>query len=280
MPSFKKTFFVCFFLLNNYWLYANNDSSNIITIHLDKQNVVHVELPEQKNDLFEEIAPLLPIIGFVGALLGIWLEIRTRRKDDRKRQQLERINRQISKFYMPLYALYEKGHKNYYSFVELFGVRQDFENPNFKDWAYSVFEPTNLGMLDIIINKADLIVGNEIPDNLLQFCHWAETFKAYLKAHQEKDFNNEKWRDILVRVPHPEIKMQAYLHAGVQILKSQQNNLLTGHINYIDETLLCESINKLTDQLIEKSKDPRTFENQFWAKLKEKNKGNSSVQKS
>lgn len=250
--------------------YSQQDSANTITLKLDKGNIVHVQMPNETSSLIKYIIPYFPGLAILATLIGLWIETKSRRTDDKKKNQLERINKQISEFYLPLHALYEKGDKNWYSFKDLYGEPIDFENPNYKAWAFPVFEATNTGMRDIIIKKADLVIGSQIPQCLLNFSNWADAFKIYLNAYAQKDFDNAHWRKILDGIGHPTVQMQAYLSASVEVLKEQQNLLLTGKIKSIDETKLNELINARIKAHIKKiENDP--YRKGVWERAKKQN---------
>ena len=229
------------------------------------------------------------------AVIGLFVisyQIRARRRDDIFKNQLERLNVQISDFYGPLFSIYETGHQNYYSYLVLFGSDVTFNNPNFKVWVHNVFEPTNTAMEDLIINKADLILGKKIPDCFLKFCKWSAIMKVYTRAQLEPNFDKERWKDFLKEINHPQITMQAYLNASFEILKEEQNKLLSGKKNkllsrknrlisfgkeYINEELLIEEIKKRSEEYIEKSQDPNTEENKSWAKINDNMNSTKSV---
>src|SRR5687768_2880399 len=115
----------------------------------------------------------LPLV----ALIGLYIQINAKRKDDRLKNQLDRLNKQISEFYGPLHTLYETGHRNFYNFLVLHGNTVSLKNPDFKTWYENIFHFTNVGMENIIINKADLVLGKDIPDCLLSFCMWSAKMK-------------------------------------------------------------------------------------------------------
>ncbi len=85
---------------------AQNDSTvKPITIDLGKNHKYSLNPSEEVSI----ISKYLPIGTVIVTLIGIWINIRTRRKDDRLKNQLDRLNKQISEFYGPLFTLYETG---------------------------------------------------------------------------------------------------------------------------------------------------------------------------
>lgn len=238
--------------------------STHINIAVDKGQALSVNTSKDVPVL-RYATTLIPLLGVLAALSGIWFQIKARRKDDRLKNQLDRINDQISDFYGPLYSWYETGHQNYYTFLRLYGPDLTFHNPHYANWATSVFLVTNTSMESIIVNKSDLVLGNKLPACLLQFCRWAATRKVYIQAQAKENFDNNEWLQVLDKVPHPEIEMQAYLTCSFQVLKEAQSNLLSGRRSYINEHEMIVEIDRRKVQYINRSKDPNTEENKTWA---------------
>lgn len=235
----------------------------------EQTNEALVVMPKDEHPILKTIVPFLPLISvlvaFIG-LFGIGYQIRARRKDDILKNQLDRLNKQITEFYGPLHALYETGHQNYYAFLELYGHEFDFNNPHFKQWDIKIFQPTNLKMEDIIINKMDLIIGNTIPEFFFQFCEWLTAQKAYINAESQPDFDNESWRPIRDNYKHPEDEMRLYLKASFEVLKKTQGDVLSGSLKLINEKELMNKITKIKEEYI---KDPETnkWEKSVWHKV-------------
>ncbi len=269
MNTCRKNLFIILFCAISPFLNAQKDSGNTFTLKLDKGNVVHVQMPGDNGWSFKDLVPYFPGLAILVTLIGIWVQTKSNRDDENKKNHLERISRQISELYMPLHAQYEKGDKNWYSFKDLYGEPVDFDNPHYTDWASLVFKNTNICMRDIITKKADLIIGDKIPKCLLDFSSWADAFEIYLHAHEKRNFNNEDWKDALKG--HPEVEMQAYLSASVEVLKKQQNLLLTGKKTIVDETELESQVINLIPVHIEEIKN-HPYRKGVWKRVKEKEK--------
>ncbi len=267
----KKNLFIILFCAIGFFLNAQKDSSNSFTIKLDKGNVVHIQMPGDNEWRFKDLVPYFPGIAILVTLIGVWVQTKSKRDDENKKNHLERISRQISELYMPLHTQYEKGDKNWYSFKDLYGDPIDFDNPHYTDWASMVFKNTNICMRDIITKKADLIIGSKIPKCLLDFSSWADAFEIYLHAHDKKNFNNADWKDALKG--HPEVQMQAYLSASVEVLKKQQNLLLTGKKTVVDETELESQVTNLIPAHIQEIEN-HPYRKSVWKRVTEKKRQN------
>lgn len=70
---------------------------------------------------------IVAYIAIFFTLLGIFIQIRAKRKDDKLAAQLERLDKQLSDLYGPLYALYESGDKQWRAFLKEFSPHKDPE---------------------------------------------------------------------------------------------------------------------------------------------------------
>lgn len=225
----------------------SQEHSRTMTIDFGKEYQIKVDTQKSNDRLLDLLIKVgIPSIIFIGSVYSLWTQIEARRRDDDLKNQLERVNKQISEFYGPLFTLYESGDQNFYIFLKHFGKDFSFSNPDFENWSNSVFQPTNISMESIIINKADLILGKEVPACLLSFCAWSATMKVYVKAHRKGNYNMIKWQQIFDDIKHPESNMQVYLRASFEVLKEEQSRLLAGSRDYVDERKLINTINERT----------------------------------
>jgi len=135
---------------------------------------------------------LLVTVGL--ALIGYLYTLFLARRKDR----LKRINRQLSDLYGPLYALSSTGthvwtsfrsqhrpHKG--SFWKPGAPVDDKDADAFRLWIRSVFMPLNRQMMDLVVNRADLLEGTEIPDCLLELCAHISSYEALLVQWEKGD---------------------------------------------------------------------------------------------
>ncbi len=71
----------------------------------DNDPAISVKLIKEPDTLLT----YLPILLVIASLGGIFWQIQSRRRDDMLKNQLDRLNKQITEFYGPLYSLYETG---------------------------------------------------------------------------------------------------------------------------------------------------------------------------
>lgn len=150
----------------------------------------------------------------------------------RRKDQLDRVNRQLSDFYGPLYALSRTGehvwssfrsrhrpHKG--SFWKPGSLITDADADAFRLWISSVFMPLNRQMMDLVVNRADLLDGTEIPECLLDLCAHISAYEALLQQWEKEDYSmNEPI------VNFPRRPLREYAEREFRRLKQEQSILL------------------------------------------------------
>jgi hypothetical protein len=245
MLSLKKLLlivFLCFFFEMSK---AYTDTVKSVVINLDKNYTISAK-PDDTSIFSKYISPYIPVAVIIVTLFTIWWQIKARRRDDRLKNQLERLNKQISDLYGPLFTLYETGDQNFYIYLKHCGSNITFKNPHYNLWSSTVFHPTNLAMEQLIINKADLVLGKKVPPCFLSFCAWSTTRKVYIEAHKMGNLDLKIWEQILEEIEHPQIDMQVHLRATFEVLKEEQSRLLSGKRSYVDEKKLLKEIKRRT----------------------------------
>ena len=120
--------------------------------------------------LLQNAAVLTVILAFVGYLATAWsARMLARRKD-----KLELVNRRLNEFYGPLYIALQAGNIAYRSLLKKQGKKQSFpildsEMKEWMLWMNTTFMPLNDIREKIIIEKASLIVEEQMPHCLLDF---------------------------------------------------------------------------------------------------------------
>ena len=76
-------------------------------------------------------------------------------------------------------------------------------------------------MRDVIVDHADLLDEERIPDLLLEVCAHVAAYEAILKRWEKEDY-----REHATPINFPSDKLRAYAGAGVRRLKSEQQQLL------------------------------------------------------
>jgi hypothetical protein len=170
---------------------------------------------------------LIALTGYVATYVyGLRL---ARRKD-----RLERVNRQLSECYGPLLALVSSGSAAWNEFREVYRPsRAGFwdgsppptrqEGDAWRLWMTEVFMPLNERTVDVITNHADLLIESEMPQCLLDACAHVAAYRPVLKRWEQGDFSENT---SLINFPSKELL--EYVSAAFVGLKAEQTELLRG----------------------------------------------------
>jgi hypothetical protein len=161
------------------------------------------------------------VLAFVGYLATAWsAHMLARRKD-----KLELVNRRLNEFYGPLYVASQAGNIAYRSLLDKQGKTQSFPilDSEMKEWVLwmtTIFMPLNDVREKIIIEKAYLIVEEQMPQCLLDFVTHVVGYKAVVAKWAEKDYSER--RSTIGWPP----EFDAYVERSYQALKTEQTRLL------------------------------------------------------
>lgn len=212
-------------------------------------------------------ATLIALLTIIFTLLGVLWQVRARRMDDKRAAQLQRLDKQLSNLYGPLYALYEKGDRQWRAFLRefsnskdpnflgFFPIANEFPPPDreqlrvFRLWMESVFMATNTQMEEIIINNAELVLGETMPAPFLSFCVHVASLKASVAEWSAPEFDRADWKKHMAIFPHPAADLHIYIKASFEILKKEQSRLLSGESRFVNEKALHLQIMERMGQL-------------------------------
>jgi hypothetical protein len=175
------------------------------------------------TSLLQNAAVLTVILAFV-SYLATFLSARmlARRKD-----KLELVNRRLNEFYGPLYVASRAGNIAYRSLLKKQGKTQsypilDSEMKEWMLWVTTIFMPLNDVREKIIIEKAYLVVEEQMPICLLDFVTHVVGYKAVLSKWAEDDFSER--RSTIGWPP----EFDVYVERSYAALKAEQTRLLHG----------------------------------------------------
>jgi len=221
--------------------------------------------PSEWVTLVSVLATIL--VGF-GSLA---FQARSKRRDDKRAAQLERLNRQLSQLYGPLYALYEEGERNWMAFVNRFSSDprplavktflpsklDEFYPPTadrmveYRRRMEQLFMPTNITMELLLVEHADLLVGTRMPEEFSDFLAHVAAAKLLMHRWQtDPAFSPDLWQQHHTEYPHPP-EMKNLIRASFEMLKSTQQQLLTGVLDSVDEEKLDGEIKDRMHKLAE-----------------------------
>ena len=164
---------------------------------------------------------LTVILAFVSYLATyLSAQVLARRKD-----KLELVNRRLNEFYGPLYVASQAGNIAYRSLLNKQGKTQSFpildsEMKEWMLWMNTTFMPLNDIREKIIIEKASLIVEEQMPHCLLDFVTHVVGYKAVVAKWAEGDYSER--RSTIGWPP----EFDHYVERSYAALKAEQTRLL------------------------------------------------------
>jgi hypothetical protein len=212
----------------------------------------------------------------IALMAGFWA-IKAKRRDDRRADRLNRVNRQLSDFYGKLSILYEAGMRDWCSFILQHGndskilgrefvrffpfeekedepiTRFNPEAPNaeqlkaYRKWLRTLFLKTNERMLEVIYANADLIIGKSMPPVLILFAEHVASVRLMQLTLEEEELKEElgsksvmldDWRAyVKLMAPYPG-DIGYYIGASFEVLKAEQERLLSTHDKPVTEKVI------------------------------------------
>jgi hypothetical protein len=166
------------------------------------------------------------------ALLGFAATYRNSMRLAKRKDKLDRLNRQLGEFYGPLLAGVSAGNRSWEEFRKQYrphGSYWDQDPPPTDDearawrlWITTVFMPLNRQLRDVVVTRADLLDEAEMPPCLLDLCAHVAAYEALLESWKAEHFASNK-----PPLPFPRRELSTYAEASFRRLKAEQGLLLT-----------------------------------------------------
>ena len=165
------------------------------------------------------------VLTIVLAFGGWILSFTSARMMARHAARLHLVNQRLNEFYGPLYVATVTGNTAYRSLLAKQGKTQchPVRDEDLKEWVLwmtTIFVPLNEVREKIIIEKAHLIIEEQMPDCLLDFVTHVVGYKALLARWAEGDYTER--RSTIGWPP----EFDAYVERSYQALKEEQTRLL------------------------------------------------------
>jgi len=143
----------------------------------------------------------------------------------RRRDKLDLVNKRLNELYGPLYVASEAGNIAYRSLLKKQGKTQSepITDEDLKDWVLwmrTIFIPLNEIREKIIIDKAHLIIEEQMPQCLLDFVTHVVGYKAVLRKWADGDFSER--RSTIGWPP----EFDVYVRKSYAALKAEQMRLM------------------------------------------------------
>jgi hypothetical protein len=177
------------------------------------------------------------LIGVCIAVIGYFVKYRIDLRLAQRNHRLERINRQLSEFYGPLLALTRSSGQSWQAFRKRYrppGSESFWKSnplPTKEDtiawrlWMTTVFMPVHKRMMELVLERADLIEEPEMPPSLLDLCAHVNGYQAILKKWETGEISPARETNISV-VNFPGEKLAEYAATAFGRLKAEQAELL------------------------------------------------------
>jgi hypothetical protein len=170
-------------------------------------------------------------LAVTGYLATYYNNLRLARRAD----QLDRVSRQLSELYGPLFALDAASSRLWNEFRQrqrLFwepGDSRDHlaEAEAWRLWMATVFMPLNRRMMDVVVAHADLLSESDrMPSCLLDLCAHVAGYEPVLERWRTGEFSPLDRGENVSVVDYPAAELRSYVTAAYQHLKREQVRLL------------------------------------------------------
>lgn len=174
---------------------------------------------------FSTILQNAAILTILLALVGYLVAYLTARMLERRRDKLGLVNKRLNEFYGPLYVASEAGNIAYRSLLKRQGKAQSepIRDEDLKEWILwmtTIFTPLNDVRERIILEKASLIIEEQMPQCLLDFVTHVVGYKAVMAKWSEGDYSER--RSTIGWPP----EFDQYVRLSYATLKAEQTQLL------------------------------------------------------
>jgi hypothetical protein len=165
------------------------------------------------------------VLTIVLAFAGYLVTFMSTRMLARRQDKLRLVNMRLNEFYGPLYVASQAGNIAYRSLLKKQGKTQsepirDEDMREWMLWMRTIFMPLNDVREKVIIEKAHLIVEEQMPQCLLDFVTHVVGYKAVLCKWAEGDYSER--RSTIGWPP----EFDVYVRQSYQALKREQTRLL------------------------------------------------------
>lgn len=162
------------------------------------------------------------------ALLGYLATYLNNLQLSRRKDRLERVNKQLSELYGPMFSLTNASNSAWKGFRKDHRPEGAYFGPGISDddlkawrlWMSVVFMPINVKLYDIILNKSDLLIETDMPSSIQKFCAHTVAYQAVLEK-----WKNEDYSEHLSVIGYPG-EIEEYARESYIKLKAEQAILL------------------------------------------------------
>lgn len=167
------------------------------------------------------------VLTVILALAGYLITSLSNQELARRQDKLRLVNERLNQFYGPLYVASKAGDIAYRSLLNRQGKTKSdpIREEDLKEWILwmnTIFTPLNDIRERIIIEKASLIIEEQMPQCLLDFVTHVVGYKAVMAKWAEGDYTER--RSTIGWPP----EFDVYVKESYAALKAEQSRLLHG----------------------------------------------------
>ncbi len=170
----------------------------------------------------------------IAVVLGFITTYLLNRRMERQRNQLARVNAQLSQLYGPIYAITQSSGIAFREFTNRYDPMRLFDNPDadsdpritdmqkasYRKWLGTVFQPNNKKILEILLTKTDLLIDGDMPASALTFFAHVAGYDVILQDWESGDLSS-----LFSLVDYPE-EFSLYISKAYKALQEKQSRLL------------------------------------------------------
>ncbi len=178
------------------------------------------------DDKFVVTTIVTIVLAFIALLAKYLNDVKIANRKDK----LDRVNRQLKELYGPLLALvssssatwdkFREKNRNMVSYFNDKNPPSESEKEIWRNWMENVFVPINEKIYSIVIGSGDLIIEDDFPTCLKDFCAHVEGYRPVIRNWQKNDFS---LHTSLLNYPTEIVK---YVEDGYKLLKVEQKKLI------------------------------------------------------
>ncbi|MFD4224657.1 hypothetical protein [Streptomyces griseus] len=180
----------------------------------------------------EVVVPL--VITVLVATAGYVVTYLTSLRLARRKDCLDRVNRQLGELYGPLYAQAEAVDRSWNKFCDRYWPLWIASEPVTAEqaaiwrlWMSTVFMPLNRRMAELVVSHADLLREETIPEPLKELCAHVACYEPVLARWQEDGFDSVQFDDhVSIAGDFPRGELDLYVRTSFESLKLEQARLL------------------------------------------------------
>ncbi|MDR3740878.1 MAG: hypothetical protein P4L40_17825 [Terracidiphilus sp.] len=167
------------------------------------------------------------VLTVILALAGYLITSLSNQELARRQDKLRLVNERLNQFYGPLYVASEAGDIAYRSLLRRQGKfkSEPIRDEDLKEWILwmnTIFMPLNDIRERVIIEKASMIIEEEMPQCLLDFVTHVVGYKAVMAKWAEGDYSER--RSTIGWPP----EFDVYVKRSYAVLKAEQAYLMHG----------------------------------------------------